>query len=216
MQELQRRFCTRKIDQLILNAGVWPSEYAVSKQGHEIAFATNTLGPHLLLRGLIQQDVLKADARVISLTGDIYLSIYGSQNEGCTADFKYGTPAGHDGEVAYCRSKLGMMWLFAAMHQRNPALQMYLVHPGVMDNTLSGPNPLPKFLLTTNVQGAQTTLVCATADRKLLDNGAYYHNTLGKLVLPNRDPAQNSVKGSAFFTLSESLVAPYLASIAGK
>lgn len=214
--DLQRRFYSRKIDQLILNAGVWPSEYAVSKQGYEIAFATNTLGPHLLLRGLIQQDVLKSDARVISVTGDIYLSLYGTKNEECTTDFKYNTPAGHDGEVAYCRSKLGMMWLFDIMHQRNPSLQMYLVHPGVMDNTLSGPNPLPKFLLTTNEQGAQTTLVCATAERKLLENGAYYHNSLGKLVLTDRDPAKNTVKGAAFFELAEGLVAPYLKDLAKK
>ena len=212
-QALHHHFGDRKIDQLVLNAAIWPSEYTVSKQGHEIAFATNTLGPHLLLRALIHRDVLKHDARVISVTGDIYITVIGTADETCTSDYSYGTPAGSAGQVAYCRSKLGMMWLFDQMHASVPSLRMYLVHPGVIDTGLSGDNPLPKSMLLSNEEGAQTTLICATADASLLENGAYYHNTLGKLVLPDTDPAKNATKRANFYALVESMIAPYLEEI---
>ena len=215
VQVLQHHFSARKIDQLILNAAVWPNEYSVSAQGHEIAFATNTLGPHLFLRALIQQDVLKPNARVISVTGDIYVSVFGSDDETATPDFKYGTPSKFEtaGQVAYCRSKLGMMWLFDEIHALVPSLQMFLVHPGVIGSNLVQGNPMPAFLMLNNEQGAQTTLVVATAGTDLLESGAYYHNTLGKLVLPASDPAKNATKRKEFFAVAEGLIAPYLAAL---
>jgi NAD(P)-dependent dehydrogenase (short-subunit alcohol dehydrogenase family) len=38
----------RTIDILVENSGVWPRAHSTSKQGYEIAFATNTLGHYLL------------------------------------------------------------------------------------------------------------------------------------------------------------------------
>lgn len=210
VKTLGYHFGDRKIDQLILNAAIWPSEYAESKQGYEIAFATNTLGPHLLVRGLIQQKLLTLTSRVIALTGDIYITVANSADETCTPDFKYGTPAGGAGHSAYCRSKLGMMWLFYELHARVPNLSMYLVHPGVIATGLVPELPLPKFMLVSLEQGAQTTLIAATADVGLLESGGYYHNTLGKVVLPASDPAKNAKKSAEFFALAESLIAPYL------
>jgi NAD(P)-dependent dehydrogenase (short-subunit alcohol dehydrogenase family) len=210
VRSLHHNFAARQIDQLILNAAIWPQEYSVSPQGYEIAFATNTAGPHLLLRALTMFNILKPNARVISLTGDIYITLIGTANEGCSPDFTYGSPAGQAGQDAYSRSKLGAMWLFDIMHGHYPQLQMNLVHPGVMDNDLSGHNPLPKAMLVSDEQGAQTTLICATADRALLENGGYYHNTLGKLVLQPTDPAKNTEKARAFWDVVESIIAPYL------
>lgn len=208
---LDHFFSHRKIDQLILNAAIWPQEYVESAQGHEIAFATNTLGPHLLLRSLIDQGLLKDDARVTFLTGDIYITVAGTDDEGCSPDYKYSTPAGAAGQTAYSRSKLGLMWLFDKMHALYPTLNMFLVHPGVIGTGLAGSdNPLPGFMMLTEEGGAQTTLICATAPLSLLENGGYYHNTLGKLVLSPSDPAKNADKAAAFWTLVESLIAPYM------
>lgn len=210
VRAFQHHLNSRQIDQLILNAAVWPQAHSVSPQGYEIAFATNVAGPHLLLRALIASRILKEDARVISLTGDIYITLAGTANEGCSENFTYSSPAGQAGQDAYSRSKLGAMWLFYKMHAHFPTLQMNLVHPGVMDNALAGHNPLPKALLLSNNQGAQTTLICATAPRAQLESGAYYHNTLGKVVLPSSDPARNSEKAEAFVALVEGIIAPYL------
>jgi NAD(P)-dependent dehydrogenase (short-subunit alcohol dehydrogenase family) len=208
---LHHHFGARQIDQLILNAAVWPQEYSTSAQGYEVAFATNVAGPHLLLRALTEFNILKPNGRVISITGDIYITLVGTADEGSSENFIYSTPAGSAGQTAYSRSKLGAMWLVDTLHGFLPQLQMYHVHPGVMDNTLSGnDNPLPKALMISNEQGAQTTLICATADAALLENGAYYHNTLGKLVLQPTDPAKNAAKAQAFWQLVEGIIAPYM------
>ena len=207
---LHHHFGVRQIDQLIINAAIWPQEYSISPQGYEIAFATNVAGPHLLLRALTTFNVLKTNARVISLTGDIYFTLAGTAEEGCSDNFTYGSPAGMAGQTAYSRSKLGSMWLFDLMHARHPALRMYLVHPGVMDNSLTESNPLPKSLLISNEQGAQTTLICATAAEALLESGAYYHNTLGHLLLPPSDPAKNAESAAVFWELVEEIISPYM------
>jgi NAD(P)-dependent dehydrogenase (short-subunit alcohol dehydrogenase family) len=208
---LAHHFNDRKIDQLILNAAVWPDAYSVTPQNYEVAYATNALGPHLLLRSLLEYGALNPTARVIGVTGDIYITVAGTADETCTPDFVYSTPAGHAGEVAYCRSKLGYMWLFNRMHQRYPSLRMYLVHPGVIDTgLLHGNNPVPKVFLLDNKQGAQTTLICATAPEELLENGAYYHNTLGKMVLSAADPVNNKEKGDAFWEQTEAILQPFL------
>lgn len=199
----------QKFDQLILNAGVWPQEYSRSRQGCEIAFATNALGPHMLLRALINSNLLRPEARVIAVTGDIYITVAGQgDKENCTPDFFYSTAQGC--QDAYCRSKLGLMWLFDQMHQHYPALHMYLVHPGVVDSGLMGDNPLPKCILVSNEEGAQTTLICATADTKLLVSGGYYHNTLGRVELDASDPALNASKAEALWEVAENLIVPYL------
>lgn len=208
---LDHFFSHRKFDQLILNAAIWPQEYAKSAQGYEIAFATNALGPHLLARALIDQDLLRDDAKVIYLTGDIYITVAGTEDETCTPDFRYSTPAGSAGQVAYSRSKLGLMWLFEHMHVRFPQLNMYLVHPGVVGTALAGGDQPPaKYIMLSEEEGAQTTLICATASLSMLESGAYYHNTLGKLMLPSADPAKNTEKAAAFVELAESLIAPFL------
>ena len=93
-----------------------------------------------------------------------------------------------------------------------PSLQMFLVHPGVIGSNLVQGNPMPPFLMLSNEQGAQTTLVVATAGADLLESGAYYHNTLGKLVLPAADPAKNATKRKEFFEVAERIIGPYLAS----
>lgn len=198
-----------KFDQLILNAGVWAEEYSRSRQGCEISFATNALGPHMLLRSLLNKDLLKAQARVIAVTGDIYITLAGQgDKENCTPDFFYSSVQGC--MDAYCRSKLGLMWLFEQMHQHYPALHMYLVHPGVVDSGLCASNPLPKSMQINNAQGAQTTLIVASTDVSFLVSGAYYHNTLGRVELDSRDPALNATKAEALWEVAENLIVPYL------
>jgi len=95
-------------DQLIQNAAYWPAKYQDSPQGHEITYAANLLGPHLLLRKLLQENVLKPDAKVIITAGELYVILQGTQDEGCSSDFEYND----DAQTAYCWSKLGVMTLF--------------------------------------------------------------------------------------------------------
>ena len=72
------------IDILIENAGLWPREYSTSTQGYEMAFATNVLEHYLLRTRLINMSMLVSTARIIVLTGDIYIMATEA-----SSDFKY-------------------------------------------------------------------------------------------------------------------------------
>ena len=205
-QLLQRDF---KLDQLIENAGVWPTSYSVSVQGYEHSFATNTLGHYLLRQRLLDIDILKKNAKVIVLTGDIYIKV-----NDATSDYKYEG----DGEIAYCRSKLALHWVFDSFHEKYPELNMYLVHPGVIASDLVKPitsfvsleNSIKSCLLLTEEQGAQTTLIISTAPLSKLVNGGYYHNTCGRMMLSNEDPVNQVEKRNSMFQLVQQLCVQYM------
>ena len=191
------------LDVLVANAGLWPTRHARSAQGHEIAFATNVLGHHALVRGLQARGLLAESARVVIVTGDIYV-----MSRDCTPDFAYRGAWG--GQLAYCRSKLGNLWQGRELARRHPALRVHVVHPGVVATDLGGSvggaaAAMKRAILLAPEQGAQTTLFCAT--QHALESGAYYHNTLGRVELRPEDPAADDVRAAAFWELLESLAA---------
>jgi NAD(P)-dependent dehydrogenase (short-subunit alcohol dehydrogenase family) len=196
----------RKLGLLVANAGLWPGRHETSAQGHEIAFATNVLGHHALIRGLLQRGILAPDARVIVVTGDIYIMAYE-----CTPDFEYrGT---RRSRLAYCRSKLGNLWFVRELSRRYPELRVYVVHPGVIASELAGGNTglagaVKRALMLSPEAGAQTTLFCASQPG--LVSGAYYHNTQGRMELRDDDPAYDARKAEALWTTLEELAQPFL------
>jgi NAD(P)-dependent dehydrogenase (short-subunit alcohol dehydrogenase family) len=201
-----RQWPDRRVDGIIANAGIWPTRYSVSAQGFETAFAVNVLGHHVLIRRLINRTRLADGARVVMLTGDIYILA-----RECTPDFRYKGALG--GQMAYCRSKLGNLWWvleFSRRYEQWPALA---VHPGVVASNLGGGLNgwilrLKKALFISTEAGAQTTLFCATQSG--LRSGAYYHNTMGRTDFRPGDPAVDPVKAAAFWDLLEALAADYI------
>jgi NAD(P)-dependent dehydrogenase (short-subunit alcohol dehydrogenase family) len=192
----------RRLDLLVANAGLWPRRHAFSAQGHEIAFGTNVLGHHALIRGALERGFLSERARVVVVTGDIY--IMASE---CTADFRYRTLLG--GQLAYCRSKLGNLWYVRELARRHPGLRVHAVHPGVIASELSGSSTglvgvAKRALMLSPEQGAQTSLFCATQPD--LASGSYYHNILGRVELHPEDPAADGAKAEALWELAERLV----------
>lgn len=188
----------RRIDVLVANAGLWPQRHALSAQGHEIAFATNTLGHHALVRRLLDRGSLRAASRVVVVTGDIYV-----RARECTSDFRYEGRRG--GAMAYSRSKLGNLWFAFELQRRHPDLEVCAVHPGVIASGLGG-QERPSFVVATImldcVGGAQAPLWCATQP---IEKGAYYHNTHGKMVLPEADPAADAEAARALYARLEEL-----------
>lgn len=175
----------RKIDILIENAGVWARDYAESEQGYEISFATNVLG-HFALRRALLDGCLADKARVIIVTGDIYIMA-----DSCSENYRWRSRRG--AMRAYCRSKLGNFWIARELQKRHPRLNVFIVHPGVVATGLGGGGALMQKLkqamLISPRDGAQTLLLCATqAD---LAHGSYYHNVHGECELDNADPATN-------------------------
>jgi len=192
----------RSFDLVVANAGVWPQQYEKSAQGHEMAFAVNTLGHFVLITRMLARGLLKA-GRVVVLTGDIYI-----RSSECTRDFTYEGRSG--GSMAYCRSKLGNIWFTRELQRRHAELEVVTVHPGVVATGLGGQAPLTGFrakmrdLFILNPEaGAQTPLFCATQPN--LERGGYYHNTLGRITLSPEDPAANDPKARELWERMEAL-----------
>jgi NAD(P)-dependent dehydrogenase (short-subunit alcohol dehydrogenase family) len=201
-EALEREFAGRQFDLLVANAGLWPKEHRLSAQGHEAAFATNVLGHHLLIRRMFERELLRADARVVILTGDIYILV-----DACTPDFRFEGSRG--GQAAYCRSKLGNLWMAAELGRRHPQACIVAAHPGVVASELGGRpgrfgQAMKRAMLISTEQGAQTPLFAATQD---VQPGAYYHNTMGRMELAASDPACNHAGAEQLWTVLEQLIA---------
>jgi NAD(P)-dependent dehydrogenase (short-subunit alcohol dehydrogenase family) len=195
----------RTIDVLVANAGVAPAAYAISAQGHELAFAVNVLGHHVFVRRLATSGRL-AQSRLVVMSAEIYPM----QSE-CSSDFRYRTRWG--GMMAYSRSKLGNLWFARELAARHPEIEVYSVHPGVIASGIAnGGQPikgglLDKILLDV-VAGAQTPLILAT--QAGLERGGYYSNKLGLVRLPPTDAAMDTKKSAALWLRLEELGADFL------
>lgn len=192
----------RKIDVLVANAGLWPLSYGESAQGHEIAFAVNLLGHHLLVRRLLDDGRLTG--RLVWVTGDIYILA-----TACTPDYRYRGAWG--GQLAYARSKLGLLWIASQLRERYRTLDVYAVHPGVVDTDLlhtDAPwiSAVRRRLFIDPERGAQTSLLCTTQPVP----PGYYHNTMGRMELHPRDPGRDDASARALWRTCERLCEPWL------
>lgn len=193
VQEINKIFRRKPLDILVENAGIMPTKYDETPQGHEISFGTNVLG-HFALRAGLLRGCLSEKARVVVLTGDIYVF-----SQSCSADFRWRTPLG--GIKAYHRSKLGNFWVARELQRRYPRLNVFIVHPGVVATNLglggAVSRAMKQHLLIDPVAGAQTSLICATQPD--LAHGSYYHNVHGEVELTNADPAMNDWEARQFW-----------------
>jgi len=195
----------QRLDVLICNAALWPRRHDVSSQGHELAFATNVLGHFLLLRHLVGRH-LAADARVVIVTGDIYILA-----SDCTPDYRYRTPLG--GMLAYCRSKLGNLWLARELQRRQPELRVRAAHPGVVATSLGGArrglaDAFSRRMMLDVAGGAQTSLYCVSQPG--LPDCAYVHNVQGIMKLSDDDPACDGPRAARLWDRCETLCRDHL------
>ena len=193
----------RGIDVLVENAGIWAHRYGKTRQGHEISFGVNVLA-HFLLRSELREAGVLDGARVVTLTGDIYVF-----ERECTPDFTWRGPRG--GMRAYCRSKLGNLWMVGELSRRYPDLTAFAVHPGVVATSLGGEGgaigrSIRSRVLIDPEAGAQTALICATQDG--LTRGGYYHNTWGLVRLPDSDAGRDAAAAGRLWDVCESLCRP--------
>lgn len=181
-----------RLDGLINNAGIhldllsqWKEPKLVD--GHEIHWRTNYLGTmqltHRLLPLLLRTAATQGEARVVNVVSMLHA-------RGSNAGLFGGGPA-YNSWAAYGNSKLALVHATQELQRRYDAqgLKAFSLHPGavftnIADKGLSG-NPLLEavrrffapmeaiFLLTPQ-EGAQTTLVCATAPEAV--GGAYYRS----------------------------------------
>jgi NAD(P)-dependent dehydrogenase (short-subunit alcohol dehydrogenase family) len=201
-EAIARAAAGRPLSVLVENAGIWPQRYAETRQGFEIAFGVNVLAHFALRRALTGAGLLRS-ARVVMLTGDIYIF----QSE-CTPDSRWSGPLG--GMLAYCRSKLGNLWIGAELARRAPALEVAVVHPGVVATNLGGDagalgKRVKRLIMIPPELGAQTPLYCATQPG--LESGGYWHNAHGRMRLAANDPARDVASAARLFDFCEETLA---------
>ena len=190
----------RPVALLVENAGVWPRRYAKTRQGHEIAFGVNVLSHFVLRRALAAAGALDA-TRVVVLTGDIYIL-----ESACTPDFHWRGAIG--GMRAYCRSKLGNLWIASELVRRSSGLEVRVVHPGVVATNLGGDSGalgswLKRRFFLAPERGADMPLICST--QPALENGGYWHNVHGRMRLAKHDPACDTASAAALWETCEAL-----------
>lgn len=178
-----RRFAERftaqagRLDVLVSNAGVLPACREVSRDGIELTFATNVLGPFLLTNLLLPLLERSAPARIVNVSsGGMYtqrIRIDDLQNE----------RGAFDGATAYARTKraqviLTEMW---AHRLEGRGVVVHAMHPGWAD-TPGVKSSLPHFyrltrpLLRTPEQGADTIVWLGAADQPGRSTGLFWHD----------------------------------------
>jgi NAD(P)-dependent dehydrogenase (short-subunit alcohol dehydrogenase family) len=161
--EIDARF--DRVDLLVNNAGTVPVTRDVTREGHEMAFATNCLATFTLTTLLLPKLRTSKPARVVSLFGDGTAKIDLDDLESVRTPF--------DGWSAYVRSKTGVLLLTQELARRvSPAeVTFNAALPGVVNTAqMANMRGIMKLLvlvmrpfLATPAQGARTPLWLATA-----------------------------------------------------
>jgi NAD(P)-dependent dehydrogenase (short-subunit alcohol dehydrogenase family) len=158
------RFSASSIDVLVHNAGVFLARRTETREGHELSFATNILGPFLLTHLLVPKLVNAPAARVIHVSsGGMYLRRL------AVGDAEW-TRRPYDGIGAYVEAKraqvvLSEMW---AERFKGSPITVSSMHPGWAD-TPGVRSSLPRFFalmkdrLRTSEEGADTIVWLAAA-----------------------------------------------------
>jgi NAD(P)-dependent dehydrogenase (short-subunit alcohol dehydrogenase family) len=173
-----------RLDVLVNNAGVhldlrkkWTAPPLVD--GYEVHWRTNYLGTVQLTSSLLTLLSQATDPRVVHVVSRLHARARNADL------FEPRTP--YDSWNAYGASKLALMHHAFEVQRRCAPVQAYAVHPGsvythIADRGLEGQRvisvlrrvlaPVERRMLRTPEQGAQTTVLCATAPG--LEGGGYY------------------------------------------
>jgi len=179
VRKFARRFDAeaRRLDVLVNNAGVLPSERTLSPDGIELTFAVNVVAPFLLtvlLRGMLERT---APSRIVNVSSG------GMYAQRLRADDLQSALDGFDGTTAYARSKraeviLTEIW---AQRLRGTGIVVHSMHPGWAD-TPGVKSSLPRFyratkpLLRTPGQGADTIVWLGAAAEPARTTGEFWHD----------------------------------------
>jgi retinol dehydrogenase 12 len=156
------------------NAGL-AGQRGLTKDGFELTFGTNHVGPYLFTR-LLLPAIEKADtARIVNVASKAH-------RRATAIDFdvvRTSTPS-ISGVPEYNVSKLANVLFSRELSRRVPSkIRTYALHPGVIASDVWrevpwGARHLMKLFMLTNEQGARTTLYCATDDAVRDHTGRYY------------------------------------------
>jgi len=179
VREAARAFLARDLPLHVLvnNAGL-AGPRGFTKDGFELTFGTNHLGPYLFTRLL-----LPAIERAAKETGEARIVNVASRGHyrATALDFDaVKQPTSVTGFPEYCVSKLANVLFTKELARRLPKeIHTYALHPGgvatdVWRRVPWGVRHLLKLFLLTSEEGARATLHCATSDEVKDHTGRYY------------------------------------------
>jgi len=176
--ELLRR--NEPISLLVNNAGL-AGAHGLTKDGFELTFGTNHLGPYLFTRLLLPALERAEEARIVNVASTGHYRARGIDWEAVRKPTVTRTAF-----PEYCVSKLANVLFTAELARRAPkTIHSYALHPGAVASDVWREVPwglrhVMKLFMLSNEQGARTTLYCATSDAVGEANGRYYDNSREK------------------------------------
>ena len=176
-----------RLDILINNAGVFAVPPDLTKEGYEIQFGTNYMGPALLTRLLLPilnqtASVPGSDVRIVNVSSDMYQL---TPKGGLLLD-RVKTPLTElNTTTRYGQSKLANIYFAKSYAKRYPHIKSVALHPGFVQTNIGGgmtANPIFSFLFSLfssvaavdTPTGALNQLWASTTNSVDVKNGAYY------------------------------------------
>jgi dehydrogenase/reductase SDR family protein 13 len=167
------------IDVLVNNAGIAGTR-ALSKDGFDLTYATNHIGPFLLTNLLLPRLRESPQGRVVNVASAAHMMVKQLDWSGLE---RRATPR-RSGYADYGATKL-MNVLHAKELARRLAgtrVTTYALHPGVVASNIWRALPRPvqwfsKLFMLSNEQGAESPFYCATAPELATTTGRYYDRT---------------------------------------
>ncbi|MEZ4307781.1 MAG: SDR family oxidoreductase [Polyangiaceae bacterium] len=198
------------LDVLVNNAGL-AGQRGLTKDGFELTFGTNHLGPFLftlLLLPLIQKG---KEPRIVNVASRAH-----KRTDGIDWDALRKPTRTVSGFPEYAVSKLCNI-LFTREMAREKAgagVHNYSLHPGAVATDIYRRLPWPitsilRLFLITEEEGAKTQIWCATSPEVASDNGLYYSEC--KVKEPTK-LAQDDALAKRLWEVSEEMVGAHLKS----
>jgi NAD(P)-dependent dehydrogenase (short-subunit alcohol dehydrogenase family) len=162
-----------RIGLLINNAGMVSARRRMSRDGFELSFATNHLGPFLLTALLLER--IDAAGRIVNVASRAHL------RGRLDLDEVTGTHGRYNGIAAYARSKLANVMHSFALARRlsGTSITANCLHPGVVRSHLlpwwlRGVKPLISPGMLDEERGARTTLYLSLSNEVAGLSGRYF------------------------------------------
>ncbi len=166
-----------RLDVLVNNAGVLPSERSETADGIELALATNVIGPFLLTNLLLPLLQRSAPSRIVNVSSG------GMYTQRIDVDDLQTERRDYDGADVYARTKRAEVILTELWAQRlaGTGVVVHAMHPGWADTpgvetSLPGFHRLMKPLLRSPEEGADTIVWLGAAAEPALSTGQFWHD----------------------------------------
>lgn len=190
---------------LINNAGL-AGQRGTTKDGFEIQFGTNHLGPYLFTRLLLDRLRQAGGARIVNVASRAHYAAKGIDWDAVKKPTRSFTAMRE-----YQVSKLANVLFTKELARQldNSGVTTYAVHPGVVATDIWRRMPSPvawlaKRFMITPEKGAEASLRCATDPDLAKHTGRYYdvggHETTPHRISEDRDLAATLWKRSAEWT----------------